>query len=325
MATLRRSSSSFGSFADGIIIRGMPLLTLYPGNVYWVDSNGGGGSKGTFQHPVATVALAHALVTTDNGDIIAIKPGHAESLTATVDFSKSGFAIIGLGFGDNRPTITMAHTAADDGWDFAGDDVVVYNIKFTDSAAGGADVVAVNCTGDNMHFENCYFVLGSETMTAITHDTTGKTGFAFIGNTVFGREEGPDAVVRFEKAHLNAVFEGNRYLFGKSIGCDTGVVVFVSGNGTTAGNHIIKDEFVSGLANAEVYLLQTVIQADSVCVGIRVIGDDATDNLGASPASGFGFIDCMVTEPGKGVPAGSTLTTTRYCDGHRPMSTTPAI
>ena len=58
MTTLRRSSSSYGSFADGIVIRGMPLLTLYPGNVYWVDENGGGGSKGTFAHPVATLAAA---------------------------------------------------------------------------------------------------------------------------------------------------------------------------------------------------------------------------------------------------------------------------
>lgn len=320
MATLRRSSSSYGAFADGIIIRGMPLATLYPGNIFWVDSAGGGGSKGTFAHPVATIAEAFALVTSDNGDIICVKPGHAESLTATVDFaSKSGFAIVGLGFGDNRPTITMAHTAADDGWDFDGDDVVIYNIKFTDSAAGGADVVAINCSGDNMHFENCYFALGSETMTAITHDTTNKKGFTFIGNTIYGREAGPDVVVRFEKTHFNAYFTGNKYLFGVSVGCDTGCIVFVSG--TTGGNHLIVDELVSGLANAEPFIHQAVIQVDSLCMGARIIGDDATDNLAVSTASGFGFIDCMVTEPGKGVPGQST---SFGGGGYRPYATTPA-
>ena len=117
MSTIRRSSSSYGSFGDGIVIRGMPLLTLYPGNVYWVDSNGGGGSKGTFAHPVATLAEAEALLTTDNGDIICIKPGHAETLTATVDFDLSGFAIVGLGFGDNRPTFTNGTTENDDVFD----------------------------------------------------------------------------------------------------------------------------------------------------------------------------------------------------------------
>ena len=55
MSTLRRSTSSYGGFGDGIVLRGMPLLTLYPGNVYWVDENGGGGSKGTFSHPVASI------------------------------------------------------------------------------------------------------------------------------------------------------------------------------------------------------------------------------------------------------------------------------
>ena len=159
MSTLRRSSSSYGSFADGIIIRGMPLLTLYPGNVYWVDSNGGGGSKGTFAHPVATLAAAHALVTTDNGDIIVVKPGHAETYTATVDFSKSGFAIIGLGFADNRPTFTNGITAAgDDAFDFAGDDVVVYNLKWKEAAPAGSAVVAFNVSGDNFHIENLRFV-----------------------------------------------------------------------------------------------------------------------------------------------------------------------
>jgi len=321
MATLRRSSSSYGAFADGIIIRGVPLLTLYPGNVYWVDSNGGGGSKGTFAHPVATISAAHSLVTTDNGDIIVVKPGHAEAPTTTVDFSKSGFAIIGLGFGDNRPTITTALVAADDMWDFAGDDVVVYNIKFTDATTAIGDGVAINASGDNMHIENCYFVLGSDLMTAVTFDTTTKYGFQFIGNTVYGREAGPDVVLRMEKRHHNAVIEGNRYLFGQATGCDTGVIVFVSG--TDGGNHLIRDEFVSGLANAEVYLGQSVIQADSLCADIRIIGDDATDNLGVSTASGFGFINCFVTEPGKGVP--SSAVSLGAASGTRPWGTTPAL
>jgi len=324
MSTLRRSSSSYGSFADGIVVRGVPLLTLYPGNVYWVDSNGGGGSKGTFAHPVATIAAAEALVTTNNGDIIVVKPGHAESLTSTVDFDLSGFAIIGLGFGDNRPTITMAHTAADDGWDFAGDDIVVYNIKFVDGDGGATGALpCINCSGDNMHIENCYFSLGADMSTAVTHDTTGKSGFQFVGNTVYGKEAGPDVGVRFEKAHLNALFEGNKWLFGKSVGCDTGCIVFVSGNGTTAGNHLIRDEFVSGLANTEVFIGQTVIQADSLATDLRIIGDDATDNLGVSTASGFGFINCFVTEPGKGVPASAV--SLGAASGCRPWSTTPTL
>jgi hypothetical protein len=323
MSTLRRSSSSYGGFADGILIRGMPIATLYPGNIYWVDSAGGGGSKGTFNHPCLTIAAAHALVTTNNGDMILVKPGHAETITATVDFSKSGFSIIGLGFGANRPIITMSATTADDGWDFEGDNIVVYNIKFKDGDGASAALPCINCSGDNMHIEGCYFRVGADMNTCVTHDTTGKTGFHFISNTVFGYEAGPDVGVRFEKAHMNAVIEGNKWLFGKSIGCDTGCIVFVSGNGTTAGNHLIRNEFVAGLANSEPFIAQPAIQADSLCCDVRIIGDDATDNLGVSTAASFGFINCFVTQQGAGVPASAV--SLGSASGCRPWSTTPAL
>jgi len=317
MATARRSLSSYGSFADGIIIRGMPLLTLYPGNVYWVDSNGGGGSKGTFAHPVATIAEGLALVTNDNGDIVCVKPGHTETLTATMADSGTGFALIGLGFGDNRPTITMSHTSADDGWDLDGDDIVIYNIKFVDGDAGATGALpCINCSGDNFHIENCYFYLGEDMSTCVTHDTTEKFGFHFINNTIYGYKAGPDVGVRFEKTHWNAVISGNTWLFGTSAGCDTGCIVFVSG--TTGGNHLIEHERVLGLADGECYLNQSVIQADSLATDIIMLSDDSTDALGVSTASGFGFINCFATEPGKGVPDATDHV------GARPLATTPA-
>ena len=315
MATLRRSSSSYGAFADGVIIRGVPLLTLYPGNVFWVDSNGGGGSKGTFSSPVATLSAAHALVTSDNGDIICMKPGHAETLTGTLDFSKSGFAIIGLGYGDNRPTFTNGITASgDDYFDFAGDDVVVYNLKYAEAAPAGDTVVVFNVSGDFFHIENCYIELGAKTLTFLTHDTTAKKGLTVMNNTIVGTAAGPDVGVRVETTHLYAHIAGNRWLMDQAAGIDTGVVVFVSGT-TAAGEHIIEDEIALGLADGNVYLVQTDVQSASMLSRLRVVGADATDHVGLSPASGFGFIDNATTEEGKSVPgtadhAGDPLATT---------------
>jgi hypothetical protein len=318
MSTLRRSSSSYGAFADGIIIRGVPLLTLYPGNVYWVDSNGGGGSKGTFAHPVATLSEAHDLVTTDNGDIIAIKPGHAETLTSTLDFSKSGFAIIGLGFGDNRPTFTNGITAAgDDYFDFAGDDIVVYNLKYKEAAPAGSAVVVFNVSGDFFTIENCYIELGAKTLTFLTHDTTAKKGLTILNNTIIGTAAGPDVGIRVEKTHLYAYISGNRWMFDQSAGIDTGCVVFVSGT-TAAGEHIIEKEIAGGFADSEVYLLQTDVQSMSIMKDLLVVGADATDNCGASPASGFAFFNNFSLEEGKGLPAAIDV------QGVRPINTTPA-
>lgn len=317
MATLRRSSSSYGNFADGVIIRGMPLLTLYPGNVYWVDSNGGGGSKGTFAHPVATLAAAHALVTTDNGDIICIKPGHAETYTETVDFSKSGFAIIGLGFGDNRPTFTQGVTGTgDDMFDFAGDDIVVYNIKLADANPAGSAGVWFNVSGDFFHIEKCYIELGGISTGFLTHDTTLKEGLTVVNNVIVGTEAGPDFGVKIEKEHFRAFISGNIWHLGPSLGIDTGCVIFTSGVG---GGSVIDGDIVLGTSAGTTgpYLVQTVAQIDSLCQNMRMVGDDATIVLGASPASGFAFMWNFASEPGKGVPAVIDVT------GVYPLNTTP--
>ena len=316
MSTLRRSSSSYGSFADGIIIRGMPLLTLYPGNVYWVDSNGGGGSKGTFSHPVATLAAAHSLVTTDNGDIIVAKPGHAESPTTTVDFSKSGFAMIGLGYGNNRPTITNAQAAAtEDVLDFAGDDVVVYNFKYAEGAPAATSVTVVNCSGDNFHIEGCYIELGAKTLCFLSHDTTAKKGLTVVNNTIVGTAANVDVGVRIEKAHYYAEISGNKFLMAASTGIDSGCVVFVSGAGY---DHLISENIGIGWADGDVLTLQTVTTQLGLVLENRIHGADASDHLGLTPAGGLGFINNFITQPGCGVPA---LLDNK---GARPTNTTPA-
>lgn len=43
----------------------------------------------------------------DRGDVILVMPGHSETLSAEVDYSTAGVKIIGLGSGDNRPTLTI--------------------------------------------------------------------------------------------------------------------------------------------------------------------------------------------------------------------------
>lgn len=314
MTTARRSSSEYGGFADGLVIRGMPILTLFPGNVYWVDSNGGGGSRGTFSHPVPTWLEAHALVTSDNGDIICIKPNHAETPTATVAYSKSGFATIGLGFGDNRPTFTNGLTGASDyAFDFAGDDVLIHNIKWKEAAAAGSDETIFNFSGSFVHIDNCYLELGGDTIGILEHDTTLATNLHFTNNTIVGTAANPDYGVKFLKEHFYAYISGNRWLLGQSAGIDSGCVIFTSGVG---GGHLIESERVVG--NAGPYLLQTVAQIDSLILDFKACDDDATVALGASPASGFGFINCMATEPGKGVPAVIDYT------GSYPLNTTPA-
>ena len=74
-------------FANGISVRGMPLLSSYPGKVFWVDSGAPGG-KGTFERPMATIDAAVALCTANNGDIIVVKPGHVETVSAAAGLAQ---------------------------------------------------------------------------------------------------------------------------------------------------------------------------------------------------------------------------------------------
>jgi hypothetical protein len=297
MSTIRRSSSSYGAFADGIIIRGMPLLTLFPGNVYWVDSNGGGGSKGTFAHPVATLAAAHALVTSDNGDIICLKPGHAETYTATVEFSKSGFSVVGLGFGYNRPTFTNGITGTtDDAFDFAGDDIVVYNLKWKEGNGGATTVTVFNVSGDNFHIENCYIQMGAITLQFLTHDTADKTHLSVVGNTIVGTAAGPDFGIKFEQRHSYAYVAGNKWLFDASAGIDTGIIIFASGSGQ---DHLFENEYVSGLGDGNVYMLQTDDDQSGLVSDLRIFGADMSDHLGATAAAGLAYYNVNIFEAGK--------------------------
>jgi hypothetical protein len=307
MATARRSSSAYGGFADGILVRGMPLLTLYPGNIYWVDSNGGGGSKGTFNHPVLTLAAAESLVTSNNGDIIVIKPGHAETYTATVSSSKSGYAVIGLGFGTNRPTFTNGVLAAgDDMFEYTGDNVLVYNIMWKEAAPAGSAAVIFNVSGSDFCLQGCYLEMGAKTLTVLTHDTTAKKNLTILDNTIIGTAAGPDACFRIEKTHLNAKICNNFFSFAASAGLDSGIVMLVSGT-TASGGHLIKGNIVLGLSDGSttcnVLTSQAVTPTNGglVCDNYVVTGD-VTDVMGITPAGGFAFINNVAVEPASSAP-----------------------
>lgn len=101
-------------FAEGIAVRGVPLLSSYAGKVFWVSSTSG-GNEGTFDSPYITVALALAQCVANRGDIIAVKPLHVETIASAtgLEITKAGVAILGLGTGTNRPKFTLgtANTA----------------------------------------------------------------------------------------------------------------------------------------------------------------------------------------------------------------------
>lgn len=112
-------SNYSGGFKDGVLIRGMPLVQTHPGKVFWVGNaaaaklpehkTASDGNQGTFNDPFATLDYAIGRCTASRGDVIMIKPGHAENVASAgaITFDVAGVAIVGLGVGSLRPTFTF--------------------------------------------------------------------------------------------------------------------------------------------------------------------------------------------------------------------------
>lgn len=155
-----------GGFKDGISIRGVPLTLTHPGKVFWVSNTstllynqkaGSDGNDGSFNAPYATLEKAINQCVADRGDVIFIKPGHAENVASAtaLNFDVAGIAIIGLGTGTKRPTftVTTANTAT---IPVSAANITVMNCVFVANFLSIAACFTV-ATAANFTVQNCYF------------------------------------------------------------------------------------------------------------------------------------------------------------------------
>lgn len=111
-------------FADGVVIRGVPLIQMHPGQVYYVGNNstqlvGEKGAadvlnNGSFFKPFNTIAYAISRCAAGRGDIIIVRAGHNETISAAagIAMNVTGVALIGQGRGSLRPTLNFTATAS---------------------------------------------------------------------------------------------------------------------------------------------------------------------------------------------------------------------
>ena len=138
-------------FANGVAIRGMPILNSYGGNLFWVDSGAGSNTNdGTHARPYSTLDYAVGKCTANNGDVIMVKAGHTETVTAAggLDLDVAGITIIGLGNGSDRPTVSFT-TATGADMDVDAANITISNFLFTggiDALTGPIDVNAADFT-----------------------------------------------------------------------------------------------------------------------------------------------------------------------------------
>lgn len=149
------------NFPNGVSSYGMPVLPgpqLTTGSVFFVDSTTGKSANSGKSPllPRSTVDLGNNLCTANKGDIIYVMPNHAESITtaAALALDTAGVSVIGLGRGEDRPTLTFTTcTAADIDIDAA--NVSIKNIVFKAGVDSLAAVIDVNAS--DFLIEGCDF------------------------------------------------------------------------------------------------------------------------------------------------------------------------
>ena len=145
-------------FVNGLTIRNSPVTQLYPGNIFWVNGSsvlGGGqkvggsdGNAGTYTAPWATIDYAIGRCLASRGDILMVMPGHTETVSAagSIACDVAGVAIIGLGSGSLRPTIsfTTATTAA---ITVSAANVTIKNVILSAAFADVAEAITLTASG----------------------------------------------------------------------------------------------------------------------------------------------------------------------------------
>lgn len=248
------SASNYpAGFADGVTIKGVPLLQTHPGKVFWVYNGsalltgqkaGSNGNKGTFDAPFATIDYAIGQCTADRGDIIFVKAGHSETITAAagIDADVAGIAIIGLGSGRNRPTINFTTaTAADIDIDAANITIKNFFIDVTgiDAVIGALDVNAADFT-----LEGCEVLMadsgGQATEFIVT--ATAADRMAVLDNVIRSPNAGANNAISIEGTPDGIVIAGNRIYGDFADACIHNPAGNVATNLVIAGNYLQNDQ-----------------------------------------------------------------------------------
>lgn len=138
-------------------------LERHAANIFFVHS--GTGTNGTGHgkspdDPFASIAYAFSsdVLTADAGDVIYGLPGHTESVIAagTITCDIAGVKIIGLGFGSDRPTITVNAGATAATIVMSAANVTWENFIFKNTV--DANVVVFPVTAAYCGFKNCEFI-----------------------------------------------------------------------------------------------------------------------------------------------------------------------
>jgi hypothetical protein len=224
---------------------------ITPGDVYYVNSNVASAGDGTsWDAAVETIQEAVDLCTADNGDIIYVAPSHAENIAsaAELDFDCAGITVIGLGSGDQMPTISMI-TAATATVQISAADVTIKGIRFLGNYTNGiTQCLDITANGDGAKVVDCEFreTTNLKELLIMITLTANADSVVVWGNRFLGESGGTDSVaINLEGGSDKSVFAYNTfigdwsgYVVDGSTAASTEIIVannYLNNADTTAG------------------------------------------------------------------------------------------
>lgn len=139
--------------------------TAGTGNIFFVNSVTGTDSAGYGASPDApfkTLAFAIGQATANNNDRIFVMQGHAETVVAAagINLNVAGLRIVGMGLGNQKPTINFTTSTAA-AMALAAANVSIENLRFTCGIA--SQVTMLTVTAKQVRVLGCDFAEGAQT------------------------------------------------------------------------------------------------------------------------------------------------------------------
>lgn len=211
---------AFTNFPQGVSSFGVPVMggsqiPATTGNYWFVNSvTGSAGNPGNVPNlPFNSIATARTAATANNGDVVIVMPGHAETIGAAagIAFSKAGIHYIGLGEGAARPTITFA-TATTATATVSAASNTINNFVFLQTF--DAIVSPFVVSGSDCTFVNNYFSTATATaqVTQMILTTSAANNLTVLNNRFVGTSDAGNTSAITLVGGDNAQIVGNNFM-----------------------------------------------------------------------------------------------------------------
>lgn len=206
-------ASAMTDFPNGVSSYGIPLPAgqhITSGSYFFVDSThstrrDAADHGGSWGKPFATLDFAIGRCAANSGAIIFLAANHAETLDSSVGtdivFDVAGITVIGIGFGDDRPTFSWADEA-NATISVTAADIVLRNIVFDGSSTatdGPDDMFDINAAGFQLLDSEVIFADATEAATLVITGDANADRMKILRTRFYGTsaETGCDSAVTF--------------------------------------------------------------------------------------------------------------------------------